>query len=157
MKTAAVAFLMMSVAALLGGCASFGTKLETPHLSIVTAELVKGDLFEQRLRVRMRVQNPNDRELAVNGITYGIEVAGQELGRGMTSSSFVVPRLGEAEFDMNINVNLAAILMRLAAQAQANHGSPPDALDYRIVGKVSLAKGLLRSIPFEEKGKLNLH
>jgi LEA14-like dessication related protein len=147
---------MMFCAAVLSGCAGFGTKLETPHLSIVNAELVKGDLFEQRLRVRMRVQNPNDRELAVNGITYGIEVAGQELGRGMTSSSFTVPRLGEAEFDMNINVNLAATLLKLATQADRNPAGTPQTLDYRIVGKVALAKGLLRSIPFEEKGVLNL-
>ncbi len=150
------ALAVMFVALALGACAGFGTKLETPHLSIVNAELVKGDIFEQRLRVRMRVQNPNDRELAVNGITYGIEVGGQELGRGMTSSSFVVPRLGEAEFDMNINVNLAATLLRLATQADKNQGGAPQTLDYRIVGKVALAKGLLRSIPFEEKGSLNL-
>lgn len=142
--------------ALLGACAAFGPKLETPRLSIVNAEIVKSDLLEQRLKVRMRVQNPNDRALAVNGITYGIEVGGQELGRGMTSSSFIVPRLGEAEFDMNINVNLATTLLKLAMQAQ-NSGRPvPDTLSYRIVGNVALAKGLLRSIPFEEKGQLKL-
>lgn len=149
-------FAIIVCGGLLGGCASFGARLETPHLSIVNAEILKGDLFEQRLRVRMRVQNPNDREIMVNGITYGIEVAGEELGRGMTSSSFLVPRLGEAEFDMNINVNLAAMLVRLASRAEKEHSGMPETLDYRIVGKVSLAKGLLRSIPFEEKGTLKL-
>lgn len=150
------AFAVLCCVVLLSACSAFGAKLETPHLSIVNAEIVKSDIFEQRLRVRMRVQNPNDRELAVNGITYGIEVGGQELGRGMTSSSFIVPRLGEAEFDMNINVNLASTLLRLATQAQKNGGATPESLDYRIVGKVALAKGLLRSIPFEEKGQLKL-
>ena len=35
-------------------------------------------------------------------------------------------------------------------------GGKSDAVDYRIVGKVSLATGVLRSIPFEEHGSLKL-
>ena len=150
------AFALALIGAMLSACAAFGPKLETPHLSIVNAEIVKSDLLEQHLKVRMRVQNPNDRELAVNGITYGIEVGGEELGRGITAGSFVVPRLGDVEFDMNINVNMASTLLRLASKAQKSSGGMPDSLDYRIVGKVSLAKGLLRAIPFEEKGLLKL-
>ncbi len=81
----------------LSGCAALAPRLETPQLSIVSVEILKGDLFEQRLRARMRVQNPNDRELAVKGLTYTIEVGGEEFGRGISGSSFVVPRMGEAE------------------------------------------------------------
>lgn len=139
---------------LLSGCAGLGPRLETPKLSIVSVELVKGDLFEQRLRARMRVQNPNDRELAVKGLTYTIEVGGEEFGRGMSGSSFIVPRMGEAEFDMNVTANLAGTLLRLASRS--SQGGMPETLDYRIAGKVSLATGVLRSIPFEEKGTLKL-
>jgi LEA14-like dessication related protein len=142
-------------AALLGGCALLGPRLEPPKLAIVNVEIVKGDLFEQRLRARMRVQNPNQRELAVKGLTYTIEVGGEEFGRGMSGSSFVVPAGGEAEFDMMVTANMAGTLLRLASRAQQS-GERPDALDYRIVGKVSLASGVLRSIPFEEKGRLKL-
>ena len=139
---------------LLSGCAGLGPRLETPKLSIVSVELIKGDLFEQRLRARMRVQNPNDRELAVKGITYTIEVGGEEFGRGMSGSSFIVPRMGEAEFDMNVTANLAGTLLRLACRA--DQGGMPETLDYRIAGKVSLSTGLLRSIPFSEQGTLKL-
>jgi LEA14-like dessication related protein len=139
---------------LLSGCAGLGPRLETPKLSIVSVELIKGDLFEQRLRARMRVQNPNDRELAVKGITYTIEVGGEEFGRGMSGSSFIVPRMGEAEFDMNVTANLAGTLLRLASRA--DQGGMPETLDYRIAGKVSLSTGLLRSIPFSEQGTLKL-
>jgi LEA14-like dessication related protein len=98
---------VLACAVLLSGCAGLGPRLETPKLSIVSVELIKGDLFEQRLRARMRVQNPNDRDLAVKGLTYTIEVGGEEFGRGMSGSSFTVPRMGEAEFDMNVTANLA--------------------------------------------------
>ncbi len=55
----------------------------------------------------MRVQNPNNVELAVRGITYTLELGGEELGRGLSGSSFVVPARGEAEFDMLVTANLA--------------------------------------------------
>ncbi len=142
-------------ALLLSGCAAIAPKLETPKLSIVNVELVKSDLFEQRLRARIKVENPNDRELAVKGITYTIEVGGEEFGRGISGSSFVVPRLGEAEFDMNVTANMAGTLMRLATRARES-GRTPDSIDYHIVGKVSLATGMLRSIPFDERGSFKL-
>jgi LEA14-like dessication related protein len=140
----------------LAGCAAFGPRLETPHLSIVNVEIIKSDLFEQRLRARMRVQNPNDRELAVKGITYTIEVGGEEFGRGISGSSFVVPRMGEAEFDMNVTANMAGTLIRLISKAEKAGGRAPESIDYRIVGKVSLASGMLRSVPFEESGSFKL-
>ncbi len=146
---------LVALSLLSSGCATFSPQLETPKLSIVNVELVKSDLFEQRLRARIKVENPNDRELAVKGITYSIEVGGEEFGRGMSGSSFTVPRLGEAEFDMNVTANMAGTLMRLATRAREG-GRTPDTVDYRIVGKVSLATGLLRSIPFEERGTFKL-
>jgi LEA14-like dessication related protein len=140
----------------LAGCASLGPKLTPPELSIVRVELVKSDLFEQRIRARMRVQNPNDRELAVRGLTYTIEVGGEEFGRGMSGSSFTVPAMGEAEFDMTVTANVAGTLLKLAEKAEKAGGRTPDSIDYRIVGKVSLDAGLLRTIPFEEKGSFKL-
>ena len=68
--------LILVVLLAMVGCAGLSPRLETPKLSIVGVELLKGELFEQRLRARMRVQNPNDRELAVKGITYTIELGG---------------------------------------------------------------------------------
>lgn len=140
----------------LSACTAFAPRLEAPELSIIGAEIIKSDLFEQRLRARMRVQNPNDRELSVRGITYTIEVGGEEFGRGMSGTSFVVPRLGEAEFDMIVTANMAGTLLRLLNKREQQGEARPDALSYRIVGKVSLATGLLRSIPFEESGELKL-
>lgn len=146
-------FLLVAlVAGSMAGCAGLAPRLETPRLSLVNAELVKGDFFEQRIKVRMRVQNPNDRQLEVKGITYTIDVAGEEFGHGMAANSFVVPRLGEAEFDMLVTANMAGMLVRVLGGEAARDG----ALDYRIHGKVSLASGFLRSIPFEEKGALKL-
>ncbi len=148
--------VLAALLCLVGGCSAFAPRLEKPTLKVVNVALVKSDLFEQRLKARMRVQNPNDRSLSVRRIDYTIEVGGEEFGRGLTGGSFVVPALGEAEFDMTITANMAGTLLRLATKAQKAGGGMPDTIDYRIVGTVSLAEGLLRTIPFEDRGTFNL-
>ncbi len=145
----ALAALLLSA-----GCARFGARLEPPQLSVVGVEIARGDLFEQRFKARMRVQNPNDRSIAVRGVSYTLQIGGEELGRGLSGSSFTVPALGEAEFDMLVTMNLAGTLMRLLERARSD--GLPDSLSYRLRGEVKLAEGLVRTIPFDEKGSVRL-
>ena len=137
----------------LTGCSTLMPQLQTPQLSIVNVELGESTLWQQRLKVRMHVQNPNDRALPIKGLSYELEVNGQDFANGVSAASFTVPAMGEADFDMNITANVASSLIKLLGK-----GSDPlaDKLDYRLKGKISLASGLLRSIPFEERGTFNL-
>ena len=141
------------LAALLLSACAFAPRFQKPELSIVDAQLASSTLWEQRLKVRVRVQNPNDRALPVKGIEYTMEVMGQPAATGVSDASFVVPAMGEAEFDMNVTTNLAGTLLRLLSRG-------PDALGqsvpYRLAGKVQLSQGWLRSIPFEERGTFKL-
>src|SRR5882724_8281298 len=129
----------------LAGCSLFVPKFEKPTLSVVNVQLLKSDLWHQELKLRMRVQNPNDRELPVKGIIYALDVDDQELAHGMSGDSFVVPALGEAEFDMSVSANMASVLLKVLSQGS-------NQVDYRIKGRIALSAGLLRSIPFNEQG-----
>jgi LEA14-like dessication related protein len=139
--------------AMLGGCSLLVPKLETPQLSIVDVELQKADLWEQRMKVRLRVVNSNDRPIPVKGLTVALEVAGQDLAHGVSGASFNVPARGEAEFDMNMTANMAGAILKLLGKSSEAMG---DEVDYRVTGKISLSEGLLRSIPFEDHGKFKL-
>ena len=145
------AFLMLALLAV-GGCSLFVPKLETPRLSVVNVELQKSDLWEQRMRVRMRVENPNDRPIPVKGLTVSLDIQGQELAHGVSGASFLVPALGEAEFDMNMTANMAGALLKLLGSGN----QLGDQVEYRIRGKLSLSEGLMRSIPFEDHGMFKL-
>jgi LEA14-like dessication related protein len=105
---------------LASGC-SLVPQLETPRLSVISLRMQSADLFSQRMQVRMRVLNPNARELPIKGISYRIEVNGAELGQGMTGTPFVVPALGEAEFDVQVTTNLAGTLARLLARRESTN------------------------------------
>jgi LEA14-like dessication related protein len=135
---------------LAGGCAIV-PKLEAPKLSVVSLKMQGGDIFSQRVLVRMRVMNPNTRELPIEGLSYTIEVNDAELGSGGSSAPFTVPAMGEAEFDMQFTANLAGALARLLSRRSSS-----EKLDYRLRGNVNLSSGFLRRIPFDERGSVNL-
>jgi LEA14-like dessication related protein len=134
---------------LLSGCAL--TRLETPKLSIVSMQLQSADIFSQRLSLRMRVLNPNARELPIKGISYRVEINGTEVGQGLANSPFVVPAMGEAEFDVQMTANLAGALARLLLRRNSQ-----DSLEYRLAGDIALSSGFLRRIPFDERGRVRL-
>jgi LEA14-like dessication related protein len=149
-RRALIALLCVPLIPLFGGCAAL-PKLESPKVSVVSLKMAGGDIFSQRVQVRMRVFNPNTRELPISGITYNIEVNDAELGNGATAAPFTVPAMGEAEFDMNITANLAGALVKLLSRRNSS-----EAIDYRLRGNVSLSSGFLRRIPFDERGSVKL-
>jgi LEA14-like dessication related protein len=147
---AAIAACAVS-ALLTSGCA-LTPRLTTPTLTVAGLQVEGGDLLEQRLKVRVHVANPNDRRLPIRGVVYTLEIEGQPFASGEAAESFVVPALGETEFDMNVTTNMAGTLMRLLARG-------PDALQsvsYHLTGKISLSEGWLQSIPFEQRGTFRL-
>jgi len=143
-----VPLLLLALGA--AGCAST-LKLEAPDISVVSLKLQSADLFAQRLQVRLRVVNPNDRELPIKGITYRIEVDEAELAAGETATAFVVPAKGEAEFDAMLTANLASAIARYLSRKGSQ-----QSLDYRLTGEVALSSGFLRRIPFDERGSVKL-
>jgi LEA14-like dessication related protein len=143
--------LTLATVLALGGCAVLWTHWQAPTLTVVNIQLGHSDLWQQHLQVRMSVHNPNDRELPVQGLNYTLEVNGEECAHGESGASFVVPARGDAEFDMNVTANAAAVLLRMFIRGNA---AP---VEYRIRGKVELSAGLLRSVPFDQHGQLQLH
>ena len=134
--------------ALLAACSVL--RLEPPRLQVMEVSLLRGDLLRQQLRVKMRVHNPNDVELPVRGITYEVQLAGETFANGESSRDFLVPALGSSEFDLDVTANAAAAVLRMLGSRE--QGDPV----YRVLGKVRLAKGMIKTIPFDHSGTLKL-
>jgi len=149
-RTRGLASLLLACMSWLAGCAAL-PKFESPKLSVVTLKMQGGDFFSQRLQVRMRVFNPNARELPISGIAYRIEINETEIGNGSTTAPFTVPAMGEVEFDMQITANLVGAMGKLLSRRNSS-----EELAYRLVGDVSLSSGFLRRIPFDEHGSVKL-
>ena len=143
--------LILSIATglMLSGCSAIPTNLKTPEVSFVGIRGLEADFFEQRLEVRMRVQNPNSIELPVNGLDVDVELADEPFAHGVSVREFVVPAEGEAEFDMIVTANAANAILKIIG----NDGQRGE-VGYKLKGKLSTHLGLLRTIPFEESGTL---
>jgi LEA14-like dessication related protein len=141
------AFALLAAAAL-AACAALAPHFEHPRLYLVGVEIRDATLGEQHFRVRMRVQNPNDRPLPVRGIDYTIRLGEDDFGTGSSVSAFTVPPRGEAEFEMLMTTNLAATLWKVLPRLKDS----AQPLEYRLVGKVRTDLAFLSSIPFDERG-----
>ncbi len=136
---------------LCAGC-TLAPKFQTPQLSVVDVQMLGGDLWSQRLKVRVHVQNPNERPLPVRSLDYTFEVEGQTFATGASTEAFTVPALGESDFDMNVTTNLAGTMLKLLTRG----ASADNNVAYRLSGTLSLSAGLLRSIPFDQRGSFKL-
>lgn len=138
--------------ALLAACSTVGSKLEAPRLELVGVQMLSTDMFAQRFKVRVKVINPNDLELPVRGLEYTIIMMGDSFAEGMSDQPFVLPALGEAEFDMLVTTNFVSSFGRLLSRVQ---GGKLENIDYEITGKVMVDKGMVRKIPFNHRGTVD--
>jgi LEA14-like dessication related protein len=143
-----------SVAAILvwlAGCSALGPKLQTPQLSVIQVAMTSADVFNQQFLVRVRVENPNDRELPVKKLEYELFLEGDSFSEGTSVKPFTVPALGETDFDMMVRTNfvsgLGRLMTRLNGRTQVN---------YVFEGKVHTDVGVLKKIPFQQSGTVNL-
>ena len=133
------------------GCAAL-PKFEAPKLSVVSTEDAGRRLLSQRLQVRMRVLNPNARELPIKGITYRIEVNDAELGNGSHRRAVHgagdgrggVRHAGHGESGRRARQSCCRGAIRRSSSTTGWSAS------------VSLSSGFLRRIPFDERGSVKL-
>ena len=143
--------LLLALAALAPGCASFAPHLKAPDLQVVGLNYLGGDSRHQQLRLRIQVTNPNDRQIDVRAIDYKVALAGSHFADGSSAEPFTVPALGQSEFNLNVNADVAALVSVVGAHLN------DTSLDYELTGTLHLAEGMLRNIPFRNHGKLPLH
>jgi LEA14-like dessication related protein len=141
---------MATMLAALAGCASMLPKLEAPTLVVTGVVLGAGNAQQQQIRLSFHASNPNDRAIPIRRIECNLELQGTAFAQGATDAPFTLPASGEADFDLNVTANLNSVLAVLAG------GFGHHTVDYRVYGQVHLQGGMLRTIPFDQKGRVRL-
>jgi len=144
--------LVAACTVLLAACSTMGSNLVAPQVEVVGVQMMSTDMFAQRFKVRVKVINPNDLELPVRGLEYTILLMGDSFAEGMSNDQFLLPALGEAEFDMLVTTNFVSSFGRLLSRVS---GGKLEDIDYEIVGKVLVDKGMVRKIPFNHRGTVD--
>ena len=81
------------LAVLLSGCASLFWMGEKPRVDIVNITPKEMRLLEQTFLMELRIQNPTDTDLDVNGLSFDLEINGQPFARGVSNQSLKIERL----------------------------------------------------------------
>jgi LEA14-like dessication related protein len=133
------------------GCASV-TALEPPQVEVTSVSFLEpmpGSL-EQRFAVGLRLLNPNNRALAIDGLDFDLDLNDRRLASGVTNQPFELPRLGQAETSVIVTTSVREVL-RQALDLGTRLDAP---MDYRVRGRVHLGTGFIRSVPFDYRGRL---
>lgn len=137
------------LAAWLTGCATLPAGTEPPYLSIVSIEPLAVTPLEQKYQLKVRIQNPNDHDLDITGMSYVLELNGHSFLKGVSDTAVTVPRFGEAV----IELSGVSTLFGFVRQIQALQGQQQPNLNYKLTGKLGLSGGF-GSLPFSYEGAL---
>lgn len=144
--------IVAGATALLAACATNMTDLVPPRIQILGIQVLSTDMFAQKFKARLQVQNPNELELPVRGIDFQVMILGDRFAEGVSDDQFIIPALGEAEFDLTITTSFVSAFGRLISRMG---GGKLENLDYEIVGTLYVDKGMMKKIPFNNKGTLD--
>jgi LEA14-like dessication related protein len=140
------AALLAGVALAVAGCASLGAR-EPIEVDVAGITPLPSTAFEHRLRVDLRLRNPNNRAYEIEGMRFVLDVNGRRLASGVSHETATLPRLGEVVVPVTTTTSLLDVVNQIVAFA----GQPQPRFEYQLRGKIFLS-GLWGSIDFERSG-----
>lgn len=139
--------LLLLVLVSLSGCTYLPSGTEPPRVHLVGLQLTQVDVFEQRYRLRLRIQNPNDFALNIRGLDFRVDVNGERFAEGVSSQALEVPGFGEAVMEVEVSSSLWSLARQLR-----DRGTAPEGIAYRLHGRVAL-EGVALPVGFESSGE----
>ncbi|HMS86175.1 MAG TPA: LEA type 2 family protein [Nitrospira sp.] len=136
---------LFTVTLLFPGCASLFMKGEPPEVLVTNVTPLDATMFEQRLRVDLRIRNPNEFDYHLIGIDFTLSLNGKRLTRGLGSKELTIPRLGDAVMTIDTSTSTLDIVRQLLQLSQKQE------LTYDIKGVLHSTDGRL---PFDNVGTL---
>jgi LEA14-like dessication related protein len=138
-------------ALLVTACATVPHDIEPPKISIANIAPKDFAVFEQRFDVQLRIQNPNEKDLVINGMRFDIELNDKEFGNGMSGQTVTVPRFGSEVVNVEVITGLSSFLRQFQEFSKSGVGK----LRYRLKGTTFVESPGSFKLPFEEKGEVD--
>lgn len=127
-------------------------KPEKPTVELVHLSLGKLSLFEQKIRLRLRVSNPNDRDIPVSSLSCFVKLEKIEVAQGVVRTPFLVPALGTHEFDMDVSASLLKVGRPLLDLLKTRRHT----LNYQLTGTLNVDIVFVGPLTFNKNGKITV-
>lgn len=141
-----VAYVTFLLVTLLGGCVQY----KPVDVFVIGMQPAAGSAMEQRVRIELRIQNPNDQPIEAHGMQVRLDVNGARLARGVSDAAFTIPRLGETTTSIVATTSLFDIAKQIVVL------SGTQSFKYVLEGDVfvdSVPGGFGRSVSFHNEGE----
>jgi LEA14-like dessication related protein len=99
-------FITMATLLFLSGCATMSLDYTEPNVELVSFKALPVKGFEQNFEIGLKLTNPNNFELPINGISYQLSVAGETLAHGVASDIPTAKAYGESRFVVPVSTSL---------------------------------------------------
>lgn len=139
---------------LLSGCAGLPRnfeELKAPEVFLTGLALKEANLFKPSFLVRLRVANPNDLEVNLEGAEVALALNGQPVAAGASRNPLSLARLGSSDMEVEVSADTLGVVQQFLAL------SNKPALDYGISGHLTVLNwlGPLGRIPFNFTGTVD--
>lgn len=95
------------------GCAGLTASWTAPEVALLGAQPKLLGLDRQSFLVTLGVTNPNDRALPIKGLSYRVQVEGQDLAEGSSALARLIPAGATEQVDVEVGSNLLGLMPSL--------------------------------------------
>ena len=124
---------------------------EPPVVTLSNLVPLDASPFEARVRADLRIQNPNDFEVAFDGLRFVLELNDAPFLRGVSNERVELPRLGEAVVSVEGTTTTFDVLRQLRSLAS----DPGAGLGYSLEGRLFVTEPRRIAVDFERSGRLD--
>jgi len=151
MRWIAICLCMVTFGLGLSGCSGLFHTMERPRINIANVTPREIKVFEQVFDLELRVQNPNDSPLPVNGLEFELQINDRRFATGVSNQNVTVDRLGSAVIRVEAVTSLWGILQQIAELQQTR----TSRVNYRIKGAIYSGSPGIR-LPFDDRGEFKV-
>ncbi len=124
---------------------------EQPVVTLRSFQMLSRDSVSPGFAIGLHILNPNRDALNLEGIYYTVAVEGYDVLAGVANDLPTVEPYGEADIDLQANVDLIQGIKLLSSLMQ----EPRESFKYSFSAKLDLG-GFLSSIVVQEEGQFDL-
>ena len=152
----ALFLVLLSLSMLLAGCATMGSGMEKPTVTVIDLRPGEVKALEAIFILELRIMNPNDFPLDISGLNCDLKIDDKRFASGISDVRQEVPAFGTATIPVTVYASMfemvTSVIQIIQEVDQQNGNVKP--LRYELAGKIRL--GGRGSFPFDSKGELDL-
>ena len=122
------------LAVLSTACTGLPFNAKAPKVSVDAVNIKRLGLFEQVFDVGLRVNNPNDFDIAIEGLEFKLEVNGREFATGTAYTHTHVPAFSSAVVHVDTTTDSDKLLQQIKVLPEILK----DGVPYRIRGRIKI-------------------